>query len=121
MRGATPMVDIWRREFVALLGGAAAAWPFAARAQQAGGRVYRIGVLGATPPAAATQLVNAFRDGMRERGYVDGRNLAIDYRAPAASPEQNRNIAAELVRGGYDVILAWTTPEVIAARAATST
>jgi putative ABC transport system substrate-binding protein len=105
-----------RREFITLLGGAAA-WPLAVRAQQRGGRIYRIGILGATSLRAAEGFLNAFRDGMRERGYVEGQNLAIEYRAPAAASEQNR----EVVPGGYDVILAWTTPSVIAARHATST
>jgi putative ABC transport system substrate-binding protein len=110
-----------RREFITLLGGATAAWPLAARAQSPGGRVYRIGILGATSLRAAEGFLNAFRDGMRERGYVEDQNLAIEYRAPAAPSEQNRDLAADLVRGGYDVILAWTTPSVIAARRATST
>jgi putative ABC transport system substrate-binding protein len=110
-----------RREFITLLGGAAAVWPLAARAEQAGGRVYRIGMLGATSLRAAEGLVSAFREGMREHGYVEGQNLAIDYRAPAAASEQNRDVAAELVRGGHDVIVAWTTPSVMAARRATAT
>jgi putative ABC transport system substrate-binding protein len=109
-----------RREFITLLGGAAATWPLVARAQQPGGRVYRVGFLGATSLAAAQGVVDAFRDGMRGRGYVEGRNLAIDYRPPAASPEQETELAAALVRGGCDVILAWTTPSLIAARAATA-
>jgi putative ABC transport system substrate-binding protein len=109
-----------RREFITLLG-SAFAWPLAARAQQRGGRIYRIGILGATSLRAAEGFLNAFRDGMRERGYVEGQNLAIEYRAPAAASEQNQEVAADLVRGGYDVILAWTTPSVIAARHATST
>ena len=110
-----------RREFIALLGGAAAVWPSLGRAQQGGGRVYRIGFLGATPLAAATHFLNAFRDGMRERGYVEGQNLAIDYRALGLASEPNRNVAAELVRSGCDLIVAWTSPAVLAARAATST
>jgi putative ABC transport system substrate-binding protein len=109
-----------RRAFITMLGGAAAAWPLAALAQQPGGRVYRIGILGATSPGPAEVMVNAFRDGMRERGYVEGQNLAIEYRAPGAASQQDR-VAADLMRGGYDVILAWTTPSVIAARRATST
>jgi putative tryptophan/tyrosine transport system substrate-binding protein len=110
-----------RRAFITLLGGAAAAWPLAARAQQPGSRVYRIGILGATSLRAAEGFLNAFRDGMRERGYVEGQNLVIEYRAPTAASEQNRDVATDLVRGGYDVILAWTTPSVIAASRATST
>src|ERR1700730_5280749 len=90
-----------RREFITLLG-SAIAWPLAARAQQRGGRIYRIGILGATSLRAAEGFLNAFRDGMRERGYVEGQNLAIEYRAPAAASEQNQEVAADLVRGGYD-------------------
>jgi putative ABC transport system substrate-binding protein len=110
-----------RREFIALVGGSAAAWPLASRAQQPSGRVFRIGILGATSPGPAEVMVNAFRDGMRESGYVEGQNLAIEYRAPGAASEQDRGVAADLMRGGYDIILAWTTPSVIAARRATST
>jgi putative tryptophan/tyrosine transport system substrate-binding protein len=106
-----------RREFV-LLAGAAATSPLAARAQRSG-RVFRIGILGATSLGPAEVMVNAFRDGMRERGYVEGQNLAIEYRAPGAASNQD-GVAADLM-GGYDVILAWTTPSVIAARRATST
>src|SRR5262245_15363434 len=64
-----------RREFVTLVGGAAA-WPLAAVAQQP--KVWRIGVLAAVPPMPA--MLSAFRDGMRERGYVEGQNLSIDVR-----------------------------------------
>jgi putative tryptophan/tyrosine transport system substrate-binding protein len=109
-----------RREFIALVGVAATAWPIAAPGQQAG-RVYRIGILASTPLTTAAGLVNEFRDALRERGYVEGQNLAIDFRSPAASFEQNPEVAAELVRTNVDVILAWTTPPLIAARRATST
>ena len=114
------MSDVRRRQFITLVGGSAAAWPLAALAQQPSGRVFRIGILGATSPGPAEVMVNAFRDGMRERGYVEGQNLVIEYRAPGAASDQD-GVAADLMRGGYDVILAWTTPSVIAARRATST
>ena len=114
------MSDVRRRQFITLVGGSAAAWPLAALAQQPSGRVFRIGILGATSPGPAEVMLNAFRDGMRESGYVEGQNLAIEYRGPGAASEQDR-VAADLMRGGYDVILAWTTPSVIAARRATST
>ena len=109
-----------RREFITLLGGAAVAWPVAGRAQQTG-RVYRIGILASTPLTTAADLVDAFRNGLRERGYVEGQNLAIDFRSPAVSFEQNAEVAGELVRSNVDVILAWTTPAVVAARRATAT
>jgi putative ABC transport system substrate-binding protein len=107
-----------RREFITLLGGAAAAWPLAARAQQAG-RVWRIGALGTGPPIPAR--LSAFRDGLRERGYVEGQNLLIDVRWPQDSFEREPGIVTELVRSNVDVIVAWATPSVIAARRATST
>jgi len=113
------MSDQGRREFITLLGGAAA-WPLAARAQLSGSRIYRIGILGATSLRAAEGFMNAFREGMRERGYVEGQNLVIEFRAPSA-PSEMRDVAADFVRGGYDVILTWTTSWVIAASRATST
>ena len=113
------MSDQGRREFITLLG-SAAAWPLTARAQPAPSRIYRIGILGATSLRAAEGFMNAFRKGMRERGYVEGQNLVIEFRAPSA-PSEMRDVAADFVRGGYDVILTWTTSWVIAASRATST
>jgi putative ABC transport system substrate-binding protein len=106
-----------RREFITLLGGAAAAWPLAVRAQQP--RIWRIGLLASAPPTPA--MLSAFRDGLRERGYVEGQNLLIDVRWPQESFEQNPGVAVELVRSNIDVIVAWPSPAVIAARRATST
>ena len=105
-----------RREFIGLVGGAAA-WPLAARAQQP--KVWRIGLLAPSPPTAT--MLSALRDGLREHGYVEGQNLFIDVRWSQGSFEQNPDIAAELVRSRVDVIVAWTTPSVITARRATST
>jgi putative ABC transport system substrate-binding protein len=104
-----------RREVIGLIGGAAS-WPFVARAQQPSGRVWRIGFLGASPPLPA--MVNALRDGMRESGFVEGQNLSIDVRWLL---DQNPNVAAELVSSGIDLIVAWNTPAVLAARRATAT
>src|SRR5580700_12320124 len=106
-----------RREFITLVGGAAVASPLASHAQQP--KVSRIGLLAPAPPTPT--MLSAFRDGLRERGYVEGQNLFIDVRWPQGSFEQNPDIAAELVRSKVDVIVAWTTPSVIAARRATST
>jgi putative ABC transport system substrate-binding protein len=110
-----------RRDFLALLGGAAAArslWPLAARAQQPG-RVWRVGVLGVGPPPPGN--LAGLRDALRERGYVEGQNLIIDVRIPRESFEREPDVVASLVRGNVDAIVAWATPSVIAARRATST
>jgi putative tryptophan/tyrosine transport system substrate-binding protein len=106
-----------RREFITLIGWAAAAWPLAGRAQQP--KVWRIGVLAAVPPTPA--MLSAFRDGMRERGYVEGQNLSIDVRWPQGTFEHDPSPVAELINRNVDVIVAWGTPPVIAVRHATST
>src|SRR5262249_297468 len=96
-----------RREFITLLGGATAAWPLAARAQQ-GERVPRIGVLmtvGGDDPEALARLA-AFHQGLQEAGWVVGRNLRIDYRWGAGDADLFRRYAAELVALVPDVILA---------------
>jgi putative tryptophan/tyrosine transport system substrate-binding protein len=114
------MLDMRRRDFITLLGGTALAWPFEAGAQQAG-RIYRIGILATIPLASAADVVESFRNSLRERGYVEGQSLIIEFRSLTASVEQNSEVAAELVRGGVDVILALGTPPVVAARRTMST
>ena len=104
-----------RRDFITLVGGAAA-WPLAARAQQP--KVWRIGVLAPVPPMPA--MLSTFRDGMRERGYVEGQNLSIDVRWPQGTFEHDPSPVAELINSNVDVIVAWATPAVNAARRATS-
>jgi putative tryptophan/tyrosine transport system substrate-binding protein len=89
-------IGIGRRQFISAFGGAAVVWPLAARAQLPN-RVYRIGVLATIPAAAVADSMNAFRNGLRELGYVEGQNLTIDFRSPAVSFEQNPEIAADLV------------------------
>jgi len=113
-------IQIRRREFIITLGGAAAAWPLAARAQEqtVPVRQARIGVLAATPPTSA--MLTAFREGMRQRGYIEGQNLSIDVRWPQGTFEQNPSLAADLASANVEVIVAWSTPAVIAARRATS-
>jgi putative ABC transport system substrate-binding protein len=74
------MVDIKRRKLIALMGGVAAGWPLAARAQQPQ-RMARIGYLGLAPAARMQPFDDAFRQGLRELGYVEGRNLRIEYRS----------------------------------------
>ena len=108
-----------RREFITLLGGAAVAWPLAARAQQVG-KLPTIGFLGASTPAGAGQLLAAFVQRLRELGWVDGRNVAIEARWAEGRSERFAEIAAELVRLKVDVILTHNTPPVLAAKEATS-
>jgi len=109
-----------RRAFVTLLGGAAAAWPLAARAQQGQrNKQIRIGFLAAAVPTPA--MLSPFRDALRERGYVEGQNLSIADRWPQGSFGQISDIAAELVRSNVDIIMAWGTPAALAAKAATTT
>src|SRR5215470_20276983 len=104
-----------RRDFITFIGGAAAAWPLTARAQQP--KVWRIGVLAQVPPTPA--MLSAFRDGMRGRGYVEGQNLFIDVRWPQRSFDQAPSVVTELVNSNVDVIVTWGTPTVIAVRRAT--
>jgi putative ABC transport system substrate-binding protein len=105
-----------RRDFITLLGGAAA-WPLTARAQQPGERMRRIGVLVglAEDDPESTARLAAFRQGLEKRGWSEGRNIHIDYRfAPAASADQAQVLAKELVVLQPDVILAQSTPVVAA-------
>ena len=97
---------IGRREFITLLGGAAAAWPVAARGQQTGS-MRRIGVLvGYTEnDPTAHPRVSAFQQGLNDLGWREGRNIRIDIRFAAADPERMRSYAAELVGMAPDVIL----------------
>ena len=94
-----------RREFITLLGGAAAAWPVAVRAQQPEG-MRRIGVLGAgTNDADGQARVAAFRQGLRELGWHEGRNVSIDSRWGSGDSDSIRDAASELVRLKPDVLL----------------
>jgi len=97
-----------RREFITLLGGAATAWPLAARAQQPA-RMRRIGVLVSTLPAGDPEWQarsNAFVQGLQERGWSDGRNVRVEYRWGSGDPDRLRKYVAELVALAPDVILA---------------
>jgi putative tryptophan/tyrosine transport system substrate-binding protein len=107
-----------RREFITVLGGAAAAWPVAARAQQTG-KLPTIGFLGGTTPSAAGQGVAAFVQRLRELGWTESRNLAIEYRWAEGRSERFAEIAAEFVRLKVDVIVT-AGPPVFAAKQATS-
>jgi putative tryptophan/tyrosine transport system substrate-binding protein len=107
-----------RREFVTFLGGAAAAWPLAARAQQAG-KLPTIGFLGATTPATWSLFVAAFVQRLRELGWSEGRTIAIEYRWAEGRGERFAEIAAEFVRLKVDVIVT-AGGAVLAAKQATS-
>jgi ABC-type uncharacterized transport system substrate-binding protein len=111
---------IGRREFITLLGGAAAAWPLAARAQQ-GERVRRIGLLMGTADDREGQArVTAIKQGLQELGWTDGRNIQIETRFGGADAGRIRAHAAELVALAPDVIVGQTTPVIRALRHATS-
>ena len=109
-----------RREFITLLGGAAAAWPLAAQAQQPD-RVYRIGVLEMSPAASNAANFDALRKGLRELGYVEGQNLVLDYRSADGRPERFPQLVAELLRLKVDLLVTRGTPAVMAAKNATGT
>ena len=108
-----------RRDFI-VLAGSTVAWPLAALAQQAG-KVYRIGFLGDSPAAGGSELIEAFRQGLRDLCYAEGRNIAIEYRWAEGKPERMRELAEELVRLKVDVIILSSSIYVEAAKRATST
>jgi putative ABC transport system substrate-binding protein len=112
-----------RREFITLLGSAAAPsilWPLAARAQQAG-RTVRVGMLETVSAALKPDDLAAFRQGLRALGYVEGQNLRIEYRSADGRPERFPALVQELLGLDVDVITTRGTPATIAARNATST
>jgi putative ABC transport system substrate-binding protein len=102
-----------RREFIELFGGALMAWPLPAQAQR--GKLARIGIIDNAP------VWDAFRQGMRDLGYVEGQSIAYEYRNTDGTPEQLAQAAAELVRIPVDLIATFGTPPSKAAKAATST
>src|ERR1700737_1362042 len=113
-----------RRDFINFLGGSAATWPLAARAQKPSGRVYRVGYL---TIASREQLlhnisnISAFEDGLRSLGYRVGENVIIEYRFADGKIEQLPELAADLVRLGVDVIVSGSNPNTVAAMKATTT
>ena len=111
-----------RREFIGLIGGAAATWPLAARAQQPAARIYRVGYLTVASREQTQHLIKAFEEGLRSLGYRVGENVVIEYRFADGEMERLPANAADVVRLGVDIIVATgTNPNTIAAMKATTT
>ena len=109
-----------RREFITLIGGAAATWPSAARAQQPSAKVFRIGFLGTATADSLPKRPEVFRAGLRDLGYQEGRDFVIDYRWANGNYDQLPALFADLVRLNVDVIVTHGTPAALAAKSATT-
>src|SRR4029077_9586413 len=103
--GVSPMR---RREFITLVGGSAAAWPFGAHAQQ--GKLWRIGMLETISPALNAANLAAFRNCLRQLGYVEGQSYVIEYRSVEGRAARFPELASELVASKVDVIVTRGTP-----------
>src|SRR5262245_65940725 len=105
-----------RREFISLIGGAAAGWPLAARAQQAGSGIPRIGIIGDED----APIWDHFRQGLRDNGYVVGQNVALEYRAAQSNVDILRRAALELAALPVKVFVTYGSPSTGAARHSSS-
>jgi len=107
-----------RRKFITFLGGAVVMWPFAASAQP---KISRVGFMGNSTAALEANLVGAFRDGLHELGYEEGRNIIIEYRWADGKYERFPALVAELIAAKVDVIVTAGTPAALAVKKATTT
>src|SRR5712671_758061 len=105
-----------RREFLTLLGGAAAAWPLATRAQQLNVPTIGALVIGNISPE---EFWREFRQGLRDLGYIEGQNIRFEFRSAEGHLDRLPELAAELVRLKVDIIVTWFTPPALAAKQAT--
>jgi len=108
-----------RREFITLLGGAAAAWPLAARAQQSS-TMRRIGFLGPLSERTQLEWTTAFLKGLRDHGWIEGITISIDYRWAEGRSDRLAELAAELVRREVNIIVTFGTEPIIAVKQATA-
>jgi putative ABC transport system substrate-binding protein len=109
-----------RREFITLMGGAAAGWPLSARAQQSG-KAPRIGFLGLSSPSSLAGRLESFRQGLHDFGYIEGTNIAIEYRWAEGHYDRLPELADEIVRANVGLIVTHGTPGSLAAQQATTT
>jgi putative ABC transport system substrate-binding protein len=109
-----------RRDFMTLVGGAATAWPLAARAQQVG-KIWRIGMLDTVSRELNSANMGVFLEKLREYGYVEGKNLIIDYRSAGGRNERLAELVSQLIGLNPDVVVLRGTPEALAVKNATST
>ena len=114
------MFSMRRRDFIIMAGGAAVAWPLAARAQQAG-KVHRIGFLGSATAAGSAKAVESLRTGLREFGYVEGTNIGFEFRWAEGNYDRLPHLVAELIATNVDVLITHGTPGTRVAKHATTT